>query len=103
MLPVTPATRPYLFVAKVMHAICHINGKLKQLLGGESGGSAVLFGEGRVCLQDTALSQEVQQVPERCVLNGNVEVPCECTSMSDNSECGKERVLSEYLWDGACI
>ena len=64
----------YLLVTQVVHAGCHIDGELQQLLGGECGCGAVLLGEGRVRLQHPALPQEVQQVPVRGVLYGNVQV-----------------------------
>lgn len=57
-----------------MHPCCHVYSELQQLLGGEGGGSAVLFGEGGIGLQHSALPQEVEKVTVGSVLNGNVQV-----------------------------
>lgn len=62
----------YLFVTKVMHACCHVCGKLQELLWSERGSSAVLFGKSWVRLQNTALPQEIQEIPIGSILNSNV-------------------------------
>lgn len=64
----------HLLVTQVVHPCGHIHGELEQLLGGEGGGSAVLLGERRVRLKDSALPQEVQKVSVRSVFDGDVQV-----------------------------
>lgn len=74
--PRTQAPVAHLFVTQVVHARGYVHSKLEQLLGGERGGRAVLLGERRVCLQHSALPQEVQKVSVWSVFNGDVQVAC---------------------------
>lgn len=66
----------YLLLTQVLHPLGHIRSKLEELLGGEGGGSAVLLGKGRVCLQDSAFAEEVEEISVGSILNGDVQVPC---------------------------